>query len=442
MIILPARRRLIFWLVRAYIKRSGKTILFFFISGIIATLVLIKLLPAIIVSASEKEVYGIAGIHTLEALPLEVQSKISVGLTNVGEDGTTTPGIASSWEVAEDGKVYTLKLREDIYFQDGKKLTADDLSFNFKDATFKVLDKYTIQFTLNDAFSPFLTVLSKPVFKKGLVGVGDYKIKKATFNGSFVSSITLENIHNKSQQIYYFYPTQEALIIAFILGEVDNFKTYSKDKFQDWPNINIEENVSTNELMAIFFNTRDALLSSKSIRQGLIYAIPDTFEEGKTASSPLSFKSFVHTEQSEKFLQSTDKAKELLGEKGEIEINLRVDKNLLDQAKKTSKYWEEVRVKTNIEVVDSVPEDSNYQAFLGLLKIPLDPDQYVLWHSTQSTNISGIADPRIDKLLEDGRKSQDATERAKIYADFQKYLVDDAPAAFLYYPTVYTIKRK
>ena len=74
-------------------------------------------------------------------------------------------------------------------------------------------------------------------------------------------------------------------------------------------------------------------------------------------------------------------------------------------------------------------------------EIPADPDQYTLWHSTQSTNITGYNSPKIDKLLEDGRKISDKEERKAIYLDFQRFLVEDTPAAFLFHPTVYTIIR-
>lgn len=443
MIGLPARRRLIFWLIRAYIKRWKKTILFFFVVGIILAALLIKLAPIIITTQIGKNAIGIVGPYTLDSLPLEVQNKMSLGLTKIEEDGSVSPRLAKSWEVNSDGKVYTIKIRDDVYFQDRKKLTAYELKYNFEDATFKALDKNTIQFTLNEPFSPFLSVLSRPIFKKGLVGVGEYKIKKVDLNNTFISTLVLENIHDKSILVYKFYPTQSALKTAFTLGEVDSIKTLESNGFKNWPNLKIEREVSPNELVVIFFNTRDPLLSAKSMRQGLTYALPENFEEGKTASSPLSFKSFVYTEQPDKFLQNTEKAKELIAGQKDITITLKTDPILEKEAQKVAKAWEAIGVKTNIETTLTPPtNDTNFQAFLGVFSIPADPDQYVLWHSTQSTNITGFANLKIDKLLEDGRKTQDKTEREKIYSDFQKYLIDEAPAAFLYYPTVYTIKRK
>jgi len=110
-------------------------------------------------------------------------------------------------------------------------------------------------------------------------------------------------------------------------------------------------------------------------------------------------------------------------------------------AEKIKKDWEEAGAKVQIEITPNVP--LNFQAFLATVDIPKDPDQYSLWHSTQTgTNISKYNNPRIDKLLEDGRTELDQETRKKIYIDFQRFLIEDSPAIFLYHPTFYTISRK
>src|SRR5687767_9687469 len=44
--------------------------------------------------------------------------------------GETEPGLAESWEVAEDGLTWTFKLRKDVVFNDGTPFTADDVVFS------------------------------------------------------------------------------------------------------------------------------------------------------------------------------------------------------------------------------------------------------------------------------------------------------------------------
>lgn len=43
-----------------------------------------------------------------------------------------TPAVAESWEISEDGKEITFKLREDVYFSDGEQLTAEDVVFTYQ----------------------------------------------------------------------------------------------------------------------------------------------------------------------------------------------------------------------------------------------------------------------------------------------------------------------
>ncbi|MGH3343837.1 MAG: ABC transporter substrate-binding protein [Carbonactinosporaceae bacterium] len=53
-------------------------------------------------------------------------------LTTLGKSGETQPGLAESWEVAEDGRSVTLQLREGVTFQDGTKLDAEAVKFNLE----------------------------------------------------------------------------------------------------------------------------------------------------------------------------------------------------------------------------------------------------------------------------------------------------------------------
>jgi len=52
-----------------------------------------------------------------------------------------------------------------------------------------------------------------------------------------------------------------------------------------------------------------------------------------------------------------------------------------------------------------------------------------------------LDDKKIDKLLEDGRTTIDQKERRLIYFDFQKSLLEELPAIFLYFPNRYQVSR-
>mgnify|MGYP003396146845 CR=1 FL=1 len=82
--------------------------------------------------------------------------------------------------------------------------------------------------------------------------------------------------------------------------------------------------------------------------------------------------------------------------------------------------WEKLGIGVDIQVVPDIP--SSFQVLITAQTIPPDPDQYNYWHSTKSTNLTGLKNPRIDKNLEDGRKTFDPKERKVLYFDFQKTL--------------------
>ena len=133
-----------------------------------------------------------------------------------------------------------------------------------------------------------------------------------------------------------------------------------------------------------------------------------------------------------------DLSKEVLNN---LSLNIATTPVLLDEAEAIAKNWRDLGITVNVQVISSIPE--NFDAFLAILDIPRDPDQYSLWHSSQeASNISNYKNPRIDKLLEDGRTVTNESERKKIYLDFQRFLVEDSPAAFLYHPISYSVSRK
>jgi peptide/nickel transport system substrate-binding protein len=59
-----------------------------------------------------------------------VYANIFEGLTRYRSDGSIAPALAHSWDVSEDGTVYTFHLREGVQFHDGTEFTADDVKFS------------------------------------------------------------------------------------------------------------------------------------------------------------------------------------------------------------------------------------------------------------------------------------------------------------------------
>ena len=59
-------------------------------------------------------------------------SNIFEGLTRFGPDGSINPGLAESWSVSDDGKVYTFNLRKGVKFHDGSDMDAEDVKFSLE----------------------------------------------------------------------------------------------------------------------------------------------------------------------------------------------------------------------------------------------------------------------------------------------------------------------
>ncbi len=54
------------------------------------------------------------------------------GLLKEDPEGEVMPGMATDWEVSEDGKTYTFHLREDAKWSDGEPVTAEDFVFGWQ----------------------------------------------------------------------------------------------------------------------------------------------------------------------------------------------------------------------------------------------------------------------------------------------------------------------
>ncbi|UWQ45419.1 ABC transporter substrate-binding protein [Leisingera aquaemixtae] len=65
-----------------------------------------------------------------QAIDSVVYTNIFEGLTRFMGDGSVVPGLAESWEISEDGTVYTFKLRQGVTFHDGSAMDAEDVKFS------------------------------------------------------------------------------------------------------------------------------------------------------------------------------------------------------------------------------------------------------------------------------------------------------------------------
>ncbi|CAK0759616.1 oligopeptide transport system substrate-binding protein [uncultured Gammaproteobacteria bacterium] len=56
------------------------------------------------------------------------------GLVVFGPDGRVVPGVAEAWEISEDGRIYTFRLRNNAKWSNGDPVTADDFVYSLRRA--------------------------------------------------------------------------------------------------------------------------------------------------------------------------------------------------------------------------------------------------------------------------------------------------------------------
>lgn len=133
-----------------------------------------------------------------------VTNYIFEGLTRVsGITNEVEPNLAERWEVTEDGLTWTLRLRRDVKWNDGKPFTADDVVFTYNHLVynedipsssrdiftidgkeFKVtkVDAHTVKFATPVKFAPFLRIMGQEILPKHVL---EESVKNGTFNSTW-----------------------------------------------------------------------------------------------------------------------------------------------------------------------------------------------------------------------------------------------------------------
>jgi len=80
----------------------------------------------------------------------------------------------------------------------------------------------------------------------------------------------------------------------------------------------------------------------------------------------------------------------------------------------------------------------NFEAIILGWGLGLDPDQYDIWHSSQTgpdqLNHITYKNAKVDELLETGRRTFDEAKRKAIYGELQDIMAEEQPVVFLYVP--------
>ena len=125
-------------------------------------------------------------------------------------DGGVKPWVAESWEISEDGLTWDFKIRKDITFHSGNKLTAHDAAYSMKRLleigegfaflfysyvdSVEVIDDYTLRLNCKAPYGPLLNslarfyILDQKLLEAHYASAGDYGDK-----GDYGKSYLLEH---------------------------------------------------------------------------------------------------------------------------------------------------------------------------------------------------------------------------------------------------------
>lgn len=392
---------------------------------------------------------GYVGTYQAHDLPEEVLKLASYGLTGFDKNGRVIPRLAT-WEINNDATTFKFRIKDGVKWVDGTKVLVSDLEFPIPDVEVKYVDEKTIEFKLKEPYSPFPSLLVSPVFKKGtLIGIGPYEIVKVEKSRIFITKLTMKPIiPNLPDLIIRFYPNEKTSLNGFSLGEVQSLiRVGDPEEVVKGSLLGLNSQTDFSKIVTIFYNTKDPVLGNKPFRQALSYGAP-LIENQVTASGPFPPFSWSFQENLKSYLGKSDLAKQAIGRAKDNDENVLTKEVVLTTTpqlegvgEKVVSSWKSLGINAKLRVESGTPQ--NFQVLLITQSIPLDPDQYFLWHSTQTkTNLAKYSpaccptSARVDKDLEDGRKTIKEDERKVSYSDFQRVLLEDSPATFLYFPKI------
>ncbi|MBP7811602.1 MAG: peptide ABC transporter substrate-binding protein [Candidatus Moranbacteria bacterium] len=239
---------------------------------------------------------------------------IFAGLYSYGNDGRLKPEVAESLEVSEDGKMYTVKLKEGVVFHDGTEVTTDDVAFtvqaiqnptnksplrqNWQTVDVRVVDRRTIIFELKKPYFGFLENLTVGILPKHLwsdisadrflladynlepIGCGPYRYVDATkdSNGNILEyelrafERFFDGMPYISQFVFRFYSDEESLIDGYLRKEVSGMQGISADGISRLSErkSTVIRDIKTPRSFAVFFNpTASVALAFDEVREAL-----------------------------------------------------------------------------------------------------------------------------------------------------------------------------
>ncbi|TCR68626.1 peptide/nickel transport system substrate-binding protein [Bosea sp. BK604] len=311
---------------------------------------------------------------------------------------------------------------------------------------------------------------TKPTaFTKSPVGTGPFKF------GEFTPGSSVRLVRNDAYfrgkplldaLVFKVMPDVEQQFAQLQSGQLDwmIIEPYQIDALKGNTRVKIND-VKSNMYFYVGLNDAMPPFDDKRVRQAFSYAVDrqaiiDGALAGRAdiAASPITpVLANFHNDKVESYAIDLKKAGELLDQAGwkmgsggirtkdgkQLKITLDVDAGNTTReqiALIVQDNWKKIGVDTTIKTGDfgafvqrMRAKPSELQAFICWWITAPDPDIISYYGTDKTLNIFAYSNPEVDKLLDEGRKTIDLAQRAKLYKDAQVLIAQDAPCVFLYY---------
>lgn len=294
---------------------------------------------------------------------------VFAGLMKYDKEGKLVPELAKEYKILEEGKVFEVSLKDDLLWQDGEKLTIDDLIFtieiiqnpDFKSplraawvgvGLEKISDK-TLRFKLREPSAIFLENLTLEILPRHIwqnipaqnfpfsiynlrpIGSGPYQIEKIEQNNSgYIKTLTLlpnpkykEGKPKIEKITFRFFDKEGNLIKAAKRGEIQGFSIMNPKNYGYFKGKRFKNHIFTlPRYFTVFFNPeKSEILADKKVREALNYGTDKEeiiklalFGKGKIANSPILPEVYGFKAPSKIYEFNQNKAEEILEEAGFI----------------------------------------------------------------------------------------------------------------------------
>ncbi len=412
--------------------------------------------------------------------------------TLVGKNaqGEIIPELATEWTQVDDLTI-RFKLRDDVYFHNGAKFTAEDVKFSLDrgaqkgTTTYSVLQniesceiigEYEVELTLKTPFAPLFNYLASPSIgamycKEYVEQASDDKIAREPIGtgpfklANWVPGASIS--FDRFEEYWGDLPTYQKLNIKFIAeptnrtieletGAADiiyNVLPTDMSRIEGDSNLKIEKALS-NEFVYFTLNTQDEKLKDIRVREAMACALDMQAivnvafgADAAIVADSLISPAIVGYKPIELIEYNPERAKQLLKEAGyengiDLEFSTADIKRFVETIEIAQNMWKNVGiniVSTDIsEMATYLDKASRSEVQVGLNAYKPssgDPDQALAnWSSSRKWEMQ-CNDPVADQYLLDGISEYDVEKRKEIYSEALDYLWDthyQIPVAFTY----------